>query len=172
MLRILNLSERLLRTPPNARCIRRLYHRKEFIIQSDFFDTHPINRQTIDAVAKLDAERKSRANIAIVRDLFTKYENESDDQLKNEISKKLRNELKKFPNQTHPTVLGYGPNADLTEIESHGDAFKKENPAGRDYVALSKLLKSMRLHDLGAFTGSRSYYFMQGVAELVSEKSV
>lgn len=172
MLRTLNLSNRFIRAPPNSHSIRRLYHRKEFVIQSDYFDTHPIDRQTIDALAKLDSERKSRANITIVRNLFSEYENESDNQRKNELSKKLRSEFKKFPNQTHPAVLSYGNNATNVEIESHGDAFKKKNPADRDYATLSKLLNSMRLEQLGNFTGSRSYYLMHGLAELVSENSI
>lgn len=168
MLRIFNLSKQVSRTAPCVQSIKRLYHRNEFIIQSDFFDTHPIDRQTLDALIKIDSERKSGANIEIVRELYEKYENETKDQRKDELSTKLRSEFKKFPNQTHPTVLAYGQNATNKEIESHGDAFEKENPQGKDYATLCNLLNTIRLEQLGNFTGSRSYYFMHSIAELVS----
>lgn len=168
MLRIFNFTRRVSCTSLNAQRVRRSHHRKEFIIQSDFFDTHPIDRPTIDALTKLDSERKSKANIGIVQDLYAKYEKETDEQRKNELSIKLRNEFKKFPNQTHPTVLAYGPDADNTEVESHGDAFNTKNPTGKDYVTLCNILYAVRLEQLGNFTGPRSYYFMNGIAELVS----
>lgn len=172
MLRILNLAKQFGRKPLNAKCLRRAYHRKEFLIQSDFFDTHPIDRQTIEALAKLDSERKSGANIEIVRNLHAKFESETDTKRQAELATKLRSEIKKFPNQTHPTVLAYGPNAAYTEVESHGDAFEKKNPDGMDYVTLCNLLNTVRLDHLGNFTGSRSYYFMQSVAEMVRLRSI
>lgn len=168
MLRVLSSSLLVIRTPLNAQCIRRSLHRKQFITQSDFFDTHPIDRHTIDAFAKLDTERKSGANIAIVRDLFAAYEKETDAQQKNELAKKLRSEFKKFPNQTHPAVLAYKKNAGNTEIESHGDAFEKKNPAAKDYMSICNQQRAIRLAHLGNFTGHRSYYLMHGLAELVS----
>lgn len=171
MLRIFNFTKRVSCTSLNAQRVRQSHHRKEFVIQCDFFDTHPIDRPTIDALTKLDSERKSKANIGIVHDLFAKYENETNEKRKNELSIKLRNEFKKFPNQTHPTVLAYGPNADNTEVDSHGDAYETKNPTGKDYVTLCNILYAVRLEQLGNFTGPRSYYFMNGVAELVSSTS-
>lgn len=171
MLRVLSSSLLVIRTQLNAQCIRRSHHRKEFITRSDFFDTHPIDRQTIDALAELDSMRKSRANIAIVRELFAAYENESDAEQKNELAKNLRNEFKKFPNQTHPAVLAYGKNAGNTEIESHGDAFEKKNPDAKDYMSICNQQRAIRLPQLGNFTGQRSYYLMHGLAELVSDNS-
>lgn len=167
MLRLFCLSKRISRTSVIAQCTLRLYHQNEFIIQSDFFDAHPIDRQTIDALAKLDSERKSRASIEIVRELYAKYENETNSERKNDFAQKLRGEFKKFPNRTHPTILTYGPNADNKEIDSHGNAFKTKNPDGKDYVTLCELLNNIRLDQLGNFTGPRSYYFMHGIAELV-----
>lgn len=167
MLRLFCLSKRISRSPAISQCALRLYHRNEFIIQSDFFDTHPIDRQTIDALAKLDSERKSCASIEIVRDLYAKYENETIVERKDDLAQKLRSEFKKFPNRTHPTVLTYGPHAGNKEIDSHGDSFKTKNPDGKDYVTLCELLNTVRLDQLGNFTGTRSYYFMYGIAELV-----
>lgn len=172
MLRILNLSKQFGLTAHSRLSLRRLCHRKEFTIESDFFDTHPIDRQTLEAFTKLDSERKSGANIEIVRDLFAKYESETNVQRKNDLATKLRNEFKRFPNQTHPTVLAYGADAANTEVDSHGDASEKKNPSGKDYATLCKLLNTIRLEQLGNFTGSRSYYFMHGIAELVSATSV
>lgn len=171
MFSIFNSSKRIIRTI-NVQSRWRAYHRKQFIIQCDFFDTHPIDRQAIDALTKLDSDRKSRASVKIVRDLFTKYENETNAHRKNELAMELRNEFKKFPNQTHPTVLAYGANAANTEIECHGDAHNTENPDGKDYVTICKLLNTVRLEQLGNFTGSRSYYFMYSIAELVSHDLV
>lgn len=148
----------------------RSYHRKEFKIKSDFFDNHPINRQTIDELEKIDLVRKNRGSIEIVRSLFSEFENEADTKRKEELQTELRNEFKKFPNQTHPTVLSYGPNAGNTEIKSHGNLEKTTNPNGKDYETLCNLLKAVRLEQLGNFTGTRSYYLMQSIAELVSIK--
>lgn len=168
MLRFINLAKFVGKPARSIQCPRRLYHRKEFVVQSNFFDEHPIDQHTIDTLAKLDAERKSGANIDFVRDLFGKYEKETKDRRRSELSRQIRDEFKKFPNRTHPTVLSYGPDSGNVEIDSHGDAHLTKTSAIKDYVTVGDFLNILRLGELGNFTGSGSYYLMHSAAELVT----
>lgn len=149
-------------------CLRfsRSFHRKQFHVHSDFFDNHPVDKQTIKELEEINTIRKNRANIQLVRDLFEQHESENDPSLKEQLKTKLREEFKKFPNKTHPTVLSYGPNASYVELYSHGEAHKTKN--SKSYEELGNQSHTLRLSHLGNFTGSRSYYLMHSLAELVS----
>lgn len=139
---------------------------KEFNIKSDYYDNHPVNENAIKEIEEISATRKNRGNIEVVRDLFKKYQNEQNETNKRELKTKLRNEFKKFPNKTHPTVLSYGINSDNVEIYSFGDFNKHEQPNAKTYEDLCSHSNTLRMDQLGNFTGSRSYYLMHSVAEL------
>lgn len=143
----------------------RSFNNKQLRISSDFFENCTINQKTIDDLEALSKERKSRADIDLVKKLYGNFENEKDVDARGKLESQIRKEMKKFPNKTHPIVLGYGPDSKNVEIGSYGEV--KGNP-GKDYVALATLLNMIRLQKLGNCTGSRSYYFTHHLAELVS----
>lgn len=157
----------------NKKCVRSLVqnqfystNRKEFNTKSDFYDNHPVDENAIKEIEEISAIRKNRGNIQIVRDLYEKYQNEQNGAKKTELKTKLKNEFKKFPNQTHPTVVSYGIDAQNVELYSYGDLHEKQIPNAKTYEELGLHSITLRLDQLGNFTGNRSYYFMHQLAEL------
>lgn len=164
--KLLPLCRSASRWAPRVPC--RWFNQRELRIKSDFFENHPIDQKTIDELESVDAMRKSQGNIELVKRLFGEFTNETNDAKRDQLQSQLRNEFKKFPNQTHPTVLGYGVDATNVEVDSFGDAFNQPlDKNTRDYVTLANLLNMIRLGQLGNFTGTRSYYLTHHLAELV-----
>lgn len=142
-----------------------IYH-KEFKIKSDFFDNLNINQNLLDDIVERNKIRKSRGSIELLQHLFKQYSSETIETEKNDLKIKLLNEIKKFPNETHPTVLSYGYDSQPVELYTHGDLHKNPIENARTYEELGTLSNTIRMSQLGNFTGSRSYYFMHSVAEM------
>lgn len=139
---------------------------REFSLNSDFFESYLPDEKTIDDIAEESKIRKSRGSIQLLRHYFKSYNNESDSGKKKDLRLKLIDEMKKFPNKTHPTVLSYGADSDKVELYSFGDSHKNPIPNFKSYQELGTLSNTIRMSQLGNFCGSRSYYFMNSVAEL------
>lgn len=140
-------------------------HQHSTRIVSDFFANFPVDQRTISDLESTDSVRKSRGDVSLVKGLYSKLAKEPDVEQKKVLERTIRNELVKFPNQTHPKVLSHGADSGNVEIYSSGEA---RNADGRDYETIGQLLNMMRLDHLGNFTGSRSYYLMDQLAELAS----
>lgn len=142
----------------------RSFQKGQLKIVSNYFENHPINQQIIDNFEKLSDERKSHGDIDFVKKLYNDIQNEKNIEHKSKLEIAIRNEFKKFPNETHPKVLGYGLDAGNVEVDSYGEECNKD---GKDYIELGNLLNMIRLEQLGNFTGSRSYYLAHHLADLV-----
>lgn len=144
---------------------RRFFQNGQFKIISDFFDQHPINQQTIDDLERLSDERKkSHGDIDRVKKLYKNIQDETNTEKRATLETLIREEFKKFPNNTHPQVLSCGFESGNVEVDSYGEEVHKD---GKDYVTLANLLNMIRVGQLGNFTGSRSYYLYHQLAELV-----
>lgn len=138
----------------------------QFSLDSEYFENYVPDEKTIDEIADAIKIRKSRGSIELLRHYFKNYNSESDKKKKSEFRLKLIDELKKFPNQTHPTVLDYGIDVEKVELYSYGDLYKNPIPKSKSCMELGVMSNTIRMSDLGTFCGSKSYYFMNSVAEL------
>lgn len=164
--RILPLFRRITSIPSVTRRNCQSFKPSEFKTDSEYFNQLQINRNLINRLVENDKHRKSRGNIKVLQSLFEAYSNEANDTTKNELKTKLIDEIKCFPNETHPTVLGYGTDAGPIELYSHGDLFENPNPKALTFDELAKMSNTLRMGDLGNFTGGHSYYLMHSLAEL------
>lgn len=158
---------------------------KSLAINNDFFDTAPLEELAVKSIEESCAIRKTNGNIEQVENLLKQFRAAADETNKSEISHELRAELRKIPNRTHPTVLGYGDVEQLVEIASFGekkDAAQteahtrttekvKKKTKGKliDSQTICTGLNIMRKERLGLFCGSRAYYLMSDLAEMVIE---
>lgn len=140
--------------------------RKQFNIESDFFNNLHVEQNIINELKQLNTIRKSKGCIQSLQRLFNEYSNENDGTKKNALKLKVIKEIKKFPNKTHPDVEKYGLNADPVELYSSGDLHQNPIPDGKSYKELCTLSNTYRMSTLGNFTGPRSYYLMHSVAKL------
>lgn len=161
---------------------------KSFPISKDFFDTAPVEELAAKSIKESCAIRKTKGNIEEVVKLLQQLRDTADETAKSDISNKLRAELRKIPNHTHPTVLGYGDNDKLVEIASFGvknEGVKSEarsrtekhiqtKTKGKlvDSQTITTGLHIMRKERLGLFCGSRSYYLMSDLAAMVNEINI
>lgn len=106
-------------------------------------------------------KRKNSGNLTLIKNLMTQLKASNGN---TEIFKQLQDEIRKLPNATHPDVIGYGE--DPVEIQSYGIkpefSFKPKN-----FAELCKRLNILRTEHLGNFTGTKTYYLMNDLAELV-----
>lgn len=138
----------------------------EFKTDSEYFNQLQINQKLIDRLAETDKYRKSRGSITVVRSLFEAHNNATDQLKRDELRTQLIDEIKRFPNDTHPTVLGYGTGAGPIELYTHGDIFENPNPKAMTFDELTYMSNTVRMDHLGALHGSNSYYFLNSVAEM------
>lgn len=138
----------------------------QFSLDSEFFENYLPDERAIDEIADATIIRKSRGSVQLLRHYFKNYHSESDNKKKIELRSKLVDELKKFPNKTHPTVLGYGTDVEKVELYSFGDSHKMPSTKAKSCLELGTMSNTIRMNELGNFCGSKSYYFMNSVAEL------
>lgn len=139
---------------------------RQFSWNSEFYENYLPDEKTINEIEEESKIRKSRGSVQLLRHYYKSYINESDNEKRNDHRLKLISELKKFPNKTHPTVLSYGSDSDKVELYSYGDLHKNPIPNFKSYDELGKMSNTIRMSQLGNFTGPGSYYFMHSVAEL------
>lgn len=138
----------------------------QFSLDSEYFANYVPEEEAIDKIADAVKIRKSRGCIELLRHYFKNYNSESDNKKKTEFRLKFIDELKKFPNQTHRTVLDYGIDVEKVELYTFGDLHKNPIANAKSCMELGVMSNTIRMSDLGTFCGSKSYYFMNSVAEL------
>lgn len=124
--------------------------------------TNPLNLEEISLNIN---RRKGVGDIKLVQELYNKLNDKSlDGSAKDSIKKQLNEELSKIPNKTHPAVLEYAENPKVVSY------FNKKNELKHDPYEFSELCKKLniiRTDYLGNFTGHKSYFLMNDLAELV-----
>lgn len=122
------------------------------------------NLKNIEEISSNIANRKGLGNIQLVQSLKNQLDSMSVDDLKREvILKEFTDEILKIPNKTHPAVKGYGEDAKIIEMVGNKRHFDFKP---REFEAIAKQLKLIRLDQLGNVSGSRSYFFLGQLAEL------
>lgn len=147
----------------NLNLIRTLKH-KINSIEVELDSSYLEFENQVDAEQNI-LKRKNSGNLTLIKNLMTQLEASS---ATTEVLKQLQDEIRKLPNATHPDVIGYG--VDPVEIQSYGNkpefSFKP-----RSLAELCKRLNILRTEHLGNFTGTKTYYLMNDLAELVSKKN-
>lgn len=166
LLNSLNLLKQINRIIPLPAI--RTYKRKQFSLESDYFRDHPIDDEIVEEIKQCNSARKTKGNTDLARELLREFEKESDSGVKNEIRLKLIREIRKFPNKTHPVVIGYDDISTNQEVLSSGEKPTFDGFKSKDFEDLSNILRVSRTSQLGNFTSSGSYYLMGDLAELVS----
>lgn len=111
--------------------------------------------------------RKGVGDIQLVHDLKNQLKNENlsaDDKIS--LNKKLQDELRRIPNDTHPDVRGYGEEPKVVAYYNQMPEFKHN---ALEFAEICKKLNLLRTDHLGNYAGHKSYFLMSDLAELVSE---
>lgn len=121
------------------------------------------NAESINENSKL---RKGVGDIYLIHDIKNqlKSENLTPDDRKT-LSEKLQEELKRIPNDTSPDVRNYGEEPKV--IAYYNKMPDKENTV-LDFGKIGENLNILRTNQISNFTGRRSYFLMNDLAELVS----
>lgn len=123
--------------------------------------TNPANYNEIQLNIK---NRKGVGNIEQVHDLINQLNQLNDKSVRDNVQKQLEIALKAIPNQTHPNIVEYGAPMEIGSIGSK----RNFNFKPKTFADLCKNLNVLRTNQLGNFTGSKSYYMMNDLVELVS----
>lgn len=143
----------------NLEVVRTLKH-KINSIELELDSSYLVSENQVDMEQNI-LKRKNSGNLTLIKSLMTQLKDSSANA---EVFKQLQSEIRKLPNTTHPDVIGYGE--DPVEIRSYGNkpefSFKPKS-----FAELCKRLNILRTEHLGNFTGTKTYYLMNDLAELV-----
>lgn len=131
-----------------------------------FNEEYLLDIKNIDAISENTKLRKGVGNIRLVHDLNNQLQIEnlsSSDSIA--LSKKLQEELRKIPNETHPEVRQHGEEPKVVAYYNEMPEFKHKP---LEFSEISKKLNLLRTDHLGNFSGHKSFYLMSDLAELVS----
>ncbi|EDO64479.2 AGAP000991-PA [Anopheles gambiae str. PEST] len=147
-------------------CIIRHMSQRHFNLPPACFDTdyllNPANRQAIEANIQ---HRKGIGDIQLVQrineQLCAAPQSESE---RGTLQAQLDAELAKLPNRTHPAVVGYRTEPRI--IERYNEHAKRTDRKYFQFGDICKRMNLYRMENLGNFTGHRSYYLTDELAEL------
>lgn len=149
----------------NSRGLRQVLNQ----IKSEYDTNYLTNPANFDEIKSNIINRKGVGNIELVHDLVHQLNQTSDTTIRETLQKQLNVALKTIPNSTHPDVANYDDKP--KEVETIGSkrnfAFKSKS-----FADLCSKLNILRTSDLGNFNGTRSYYLMKELAELVSSVAI
>ncbi|XP_035784285.1 serine--tRNA ligase, mitochondrial-like [Anopheles albimanus] len=146
---------------------RMSYHR--FDLQQPTYDTEylldPANADEIEGNIRL---RKGVGDIRLVHELHERLQGATGES-RRQLADRLHTELGKLPNRTHPRLLSYEGKARLVRRynEPHVDqATGGDHRSHYEFGDICKRMNLYRMEALGNFTGHRSYYLLDELAEL------
>ncbi|XP_014244780.1 serine--tRNA ligase, mitochondrial [Cimex lectularius] len=135
------------------RCISTM---KSLSPQLDFeYICDPVNSEEIKSRIK---RRKGEGDVDLVRKLYSDLSSTGDPSIRQRLIK----EALKIPNKSHPRLLGLKDEPEV--IKTIGD-IKQTNFKPKTFEELARKLKLIRT-DTSCFTGSRSYYLIDQLAQL------
>ncbi|XP_050099469.1 serine--tRNA ligase, mitochondrial [Anopheles aquasalis] len=146
---------------------RMSYHR--FDLQQPTYNTDylldPANADEIEGNIRL---RKGVGDIRLVHELQQRLQEAATDESRRQLADRLQTELGKLPNQTHPRLLSYEGKPRLVRRynEPHVDRASTDNRPHYEFGDICKRMNLYRMESLGNFTGHRSYYLLDELAEL------
>lgn len=126
-------------------------------------DAYILDAGNIEAIKTNIAQRKGIGNIELIHNLLDDLRN-STNSAKDSVLHRLAAEIDKLPNNTHPTAVSVGDEPKV--IEYHGE--QRTLPfEPKSFAALCKHLNVLRTDHLGNFCGTKAYYLLNELAELV-----
>uniref|UniRef100_A0A2M4AUC1 serine--tRNA ligase n=2 Tax=Anopheles triannulatus TaxID=58253 RepID=A0A2M4AUC1_9DIPT len=155
------------------RCLQPLrrmsYHR--FALQQPTYDTEylldPANADEIEGNIRL---RKGVGDIRLVHELHERLQGGSTvGESRRQLADRLQTELGKLPNRTHPRLLSYEGKPRLVRRYNEPPGARTTTghlPAHYEFGDICKRMNLYRMEALGNFTGHRSYYLLDELAEL------
>lgn len=130
------------------------------------YDTNYLtNPANFNEIKSNIANRKGVGDIERLQELVNELSQTTDASRRVDLQNQLQVALKSIPNRTHADVVDYGDKP--KEIDSIGSK-RNFDFKPRTLEDLCEKLNILRTNELGNLTGSRSYYFMNELAELVS----
>uniref|UniRef100_A0A182PKY5 serine--tRNA ligase n=1 Tax=Anopheles epiroticus TaxID=199890 RepID=A0A182PKY5_9DIPT len=139
-----------------------------FNLQPACFDTdyllNPANRAAIEANIQ---HRKGIGDIQLVQRLSEQLDAGQATLSKGErsaLQAQLSAELGKIPNRTHPALLDYGTEPRI--VARYNEQAKQTDRKYFQFGDICKRMNLYRMENLGNFTGHRSYYLTDELAEL------
>ncbi|ETN67792.1 seryl-tRNA synthetase [Anopheles darlingi] len=146
---------------------RMSYHR--FELQQPIYDTDylldPANADQIEANILL---RKGVGDIRLVHELQERLQGGVTGESRRQLADRLQTELGKLPNRTHPRLLSYEGKPRLVRRYNEPQIERATNDHRPHYEFgdICKRMNLYRMEALGNFTGHRSYYLLDELAEL------
>lgn len=123
-----------------------------------------INTDNIEAIKTNISRRKGVGDIELIHNLLDSYKKCSDTTKQQEILQNIEKEINKLPNFTHPDVLNIGNEPKIIRKYGEPRNFPFEV---KSFAALCKHLNVLRTEHLGNFCGTKAYYLLNELAELV-----
>lgn len=149
----------------NYKCLARGLKRTLSKIKSEYDNNYLTNPENFDKIKANISNRKGVGDIEQIKALTNKLNRTQDKLIRENLQKELEIALKSIPNQTHPDVVEYGDKP--VEVDSIGTK-RNFDFKPKSFADLCKNLNILRTNELGNFNGTRSYYLMNDLAELVS----
>lgn len=135
--------------------------------QENFFNlkrhAYILDPDNIKAIKANIAQRKGIGDIELIHSLLTDLR-KSNDTTKDTVLYRLEAEISKLPNNTHPAVLNIGNEPKV--LKNYGKQ-RTLSFTPKSFAALCKHLNVLRTDHLGNFCGTRAYYLLNELAELV-----
>ncbi|XP_077288203.1 seryl-tRNA synthetase, mitochondrial [Arctopsyche grandis] len=110
--------------------------------------------------------RKGVGDIAKVCQLYNDLLNKSIDSTRDKLTNDLNEEAKKIPNETHPDVRKYGTEPKIVKFINEAPTYTDKTYKPFEFSQITRKLHILRTDNLGNFTGHRSYFLIDSLAEL------
>ncbi|XP_055383150.1 serine--tRNA ligase, mitochondrial [Condylostylus longicornis] len=107
--------------------------------------------------------RKTTGDLELIKSLLKKLQN-ADEGEKERLMLELKSELWKLPNQTHADCLNY--KNEPKEIAQFNKMPNEEVIKTKEFSEIAKKMRILRTEHLGNFTGHKSYYLIDSLAEI------
>lgn len=134
-------------------------------IKPEYDTNYLTNPANLDEIKSNIINRKGVGDIDRVHNLVDQINQTTDAAVRENLQNQLQIALKSIPNLTHSDVVNYGDHP--KEIVSIGSK-RNFDFKPKQFDELCTRLNLLRTNQLGNFNGSRSYYLMNELAELVS----
>lgn len=125
---------------------------------------------TIDEIEHLSQWRKHNADLPLIRRTLEQIRSTDTTPIESaRLHDVLNAELRRLPNATHPAVQDLAGQEEARILGHYGGPHRTELADGsqpREFAELCKRLNILRTEHLGHFTGPKSYYLLNELADL------
>ncbi|XP_058066749.1 serine--tRNA ligase, mitochondrial [Anopheles bellator] len=146
--------------------LRRQISHHRFNLRGINYDTeYLLNRENAPAIEANIRQRKGVGDIRLIHELNEQLHMVDESQAEHHsIAGRLQSEMEKIPNRTHPDVASYGNVPKL--MKRYNQPYDTDCRKYYEFGDMCKKMNFYRMENLGNFTGHRSYYLTDELAEL------